>query len=264
VKERRGLQLCTFEVATAVGRHARVGAFDEGRIVDLNFATAWYMDQTGEPEAQRFADAIVPAGMSDFVRAGQRALVTAVELFLGADPPPREWWLRDDPPCGPNGETLSYRPEDVRLLAPLPGLRVVAPCDDLPCDGAWAPKFAAVIGKRTDGATGARECIFGFTLLNECGRFRAMGPYIITPDRVAPGAEIAVRVNGVERGRARAEGIEERVAASGPLLPGDAIAQEIPFEGEPARAGDVVEIEMAGVGTLRNRLVEAGAAPVRI
>lgn len=254
MKERRGLQLCTFEVATAVGRHARVGALDEGRIVDLNFATAWYMDQTGEPEAQRFADVIVPSGMIDFVRAGQRALFTAMELFLGADPPPREWWLRDDAPRGPNGETLSYRPEEVRLLAPLPGPRAIAPCDDLPCDGAWAPKLAAIVGKRTERATGARECAFGFTLLNECGRFRAMGPYIVTPDRVAPGAEIVVRVNGEERGRAMAEGIEALAPASCPLLAGDTITQEVPVAGSSPRVGDVVEIEMAAVGVLRNRL----------
>jgi hypothetical protein len=256
VKERGGLQLCTFEVATAVGRHARVGAFDEGRIVDLNFAAAWYMEQTGEPEAQRFADAIVPANMADFMRAGQRALFTAVELFLGADPPPREWWLRENPPRGPNDETLAYRPEEVRLLAPLPDARTIAPCDDLPCDGAWAPKLAAVIWKRAEGIPAARagERIFGYTLLNECGCYRSMGPYLVTPDRIAKDALITARVNGRERGRAAPEGFEAVIAASGPLVPGDVVTQAIPLSGEPPRAGDVVEIEMAGVGALRNRL----------
>ncbi len=256
MKERRGLQLCTFEVSTPVGRHARVGAFDGGRIVDLNFATAWYMHETGEPEAQRFADAIVPANMAAFVRAGQRALFTAVELFLGADPPPREWWLREDAPRGPNGETLSYRPEEVRLLAPLPDARAISPCEDLPFDGPWTPKLGAIVWRRAEGApeAHARERIFGYTLLSECGRYRAMGPYIVTPDRIAANVEITVRVNGQERGRATPEGIEARIAAFGPLLPGDVVAQDISAFGEPAQPGDLVEIELAAVGTLRNRI----------
>jgi hypothetical protein len=261
VKERRGLQLCTFEVATPVGRHARVGAFDSGRIVDLNFATAWYMEQTGEREAQRFADALVPANMADFVRAGQRALFTAVELFLGAEPPPRDWWLGDAPPLGPNGETLAYRPEEVRLLAPLPSARTVAPCEDLPFDGEWSPRLAAIAWKSAGpGEARPRDLIFGYTLGSECGRYSALGPYVVTPDRVAPDAAITVRVNGEARGSATVEEMEARVAASGALLPGDLVTQPIAFHGEPPKPGDTVEIEMAGMGTLRSRLAPAAHA----
>ena len=54
------MKLCTFEVATHVGRHCRLGAFRSGRIVDLNFATAWYLAQQGEPEPQKLANALVP------------------------------------------------------------------------------------------------------------------------------------------------------------------------------------------------------------
>ena len=41
------MRLCTFEVATHVGRHSRVGAFRDGRVIDLNFATAWNLAQQG-------------------------------------------------------------------------------------------------------------------------------------------------------------------------------------------------------------------------
>ena len=73
-------------------------------------------------------------------------------------------------------------------------------------------------------------------------------------NRMGPHSEIAVRVNGEERGRAAPAGIETEIAASGPLLPGEVITRAIAFKGEPPRAGDVVEIEMPAVGTLRNRL----------
>jgi hypothetical protein len=93
-----------------------MGGFRDGRIMDLNFATAWYLAQQGEPEPQRLADALVPADPDDFRRFGLRAVHTAEELFMGAGPDPHDWWRRDPPPRGPNDETLVYRPDEVRLM----------------------------------------------------------------------------------------------------------------------------------------------------
>ena len=89
------LNLCTFEVATHLGRYQRLGAHKGGRILDLNFATAWYLAQTGEPDPQRLADALLPSSMIGYLRSGLRASYTAEELFLGAGPNPADWWLAE-------------------------------------------------------------------------------------------------------------------------------------------------------------------------
>jgi 2-keto-4-pentenoate hydratase/2-oxohepta-3-ene-1,7-dioic acid hydratase in catechol pathway len=120
------MKLCTFAVSTPIGRRRRLGAVRSGVICDLNFATAWYLEQQGEPEPQRLANALVPDNMLEFLEAGTRALHTAEELFLGAGPHPSRWWeLGAGSPRGPNDETLVYRPEEVRLCAPLPNPRSV-------------------------------------------------------------------------------------------------------------------------------------------
>jgi 2-keto-4-pentenoate hydratase/2-oxohepta-3-ene-1,7-dioic acid hydratase in catechol pathway len=98
------MRLGTFEVQTHVGRQRRVGILVDGRIVDVNFAIAASLD---EPEPQRLADAIAPADMLSFLQAGDRAVDAAREL------PVMEG-------RGPNDETLSYDPAEIRLLAPVP------------------------------------------------------------------------------------------------------------------------------------------------
>jgi 2-keto-4-pentenoate hydratase/2-oxohepta-3-ene-1,7-dioic acid hydratase in catechol pathway len=98
------MRLMTFEVQTHVGRQRRVGIWIEGRIVDVNFAVAASLN---EPEAQRLADAIAPADMLSFLQAGNRAMDAAAALSVTEG-------------RGPNDETLSYGPAEVRLLAPVP------------------------------------------------------------------------------------------------------------------------------------------------
>ena len=46
------------------------------------------------------------------------------------------------------------------------------------------------------------------------------------------------------------------------LEPGDVILSGTPANSRPVEPGDVVEVEVEGLGTLRNRIVE-GAVPVR-
>ena len=109
------MKLCTFEVATHVGRRQRVGVYVDGRIIDVNFATAWRQQQKGEPEPQRLADALAPANMLDFLRAGPRALHAAQQAAQHIG---HGWETAC--PLGVNGETLTYQEAEVRLLAPLP------------------------------------------------------------------------------------------------------------------------------------------------
>jgi hypothetical protein len=262
------MKLCTFEVSTHLGRHNRVGAYKDGRIVDLNFATAWYLAQQGEAEPQQLADALVPPRMIDFLRAGLRAVHTSEELFLGAGPRPADWWKVECPPRGPNDETLVYGAGEVRLRAPLPYPGRLGTDEEVRAGDKVELEFklAAVIGKHGTNirSVDARKYIAGFTGMNEIGaRYTALGPYVVTPDEIGnPYAlEVAVRINGREAGRTTTaplrprfeETIESR-SANDVIVAGDVVA--LPLDLRVAvQGGDVVELEIEKVGTLRTRVV---------
>jgi hypothetical protein len=262
------MRLCTFEVSTHLGRHSRVGAFKDGRIVDLNFATAWYLAQQGESEPQQLADALAPSTMLEFLRAGLRATHTAEELFLGAGPSPADWWRLECPPRGPNDETLVYMPDQVRLRAPIPNPARLGTDEEIRFTDKIEPelKLAAVIGKQgmNVAALEARGYIAGFTGMNDIGaRYSALGPCIVTPDEIVnPYAlEIVVRINSKEFARTTSAGLRpkfentiEQLSASDVILPGDVIAFAIDVE-PPVKCGDAIELEIEKVGTLRTRVV---------
>jgi 2-keto-4-pentenoate hydratase/2-oxohepta-3-ene-1,7-dioic acid hydratase in catechol pathway len=94
--------------------------------------------------------------------------------------------------------------------------------------------------------------------------FCPTGPRIVAVDPAQlPELEVRCRVNGVERqyGRARdmVFGILALVAYISQVMtlePGDLIATGTPSGVGPLRAGDVVEVEIPGVGVLRNPVVE--------
>jgi hypothetical protein len=197
------------------------------------------MAQTGESEPQRLADALVPADMLDFLRAGLRAIHTAEDLFSGAGPHPARWWtLAANAPRGPNDETLVYRPDHVRLCALLAASHTAGPDAEITA-AECLPGIGAVLG-----ATG----LVGFTLANQANGLRALGPYLGRPHDLRPGHSMVVRVNGQERGRVEFRGdLEPRG------LPGDVVAHsDLLVRVQP---GDVIELEMPGLGILRNRVV---------
>ena len=185
-----------------MGRHSRVGILLDGRIVDVNFANAWHLAQQGESEPHKLADALTPSNMMDFLRAGLRALHAADELFLESGPRPAEWWLADPEPR-PNDETLVYRPEQVRLRAPVPNPARLGTDQEFPCPGnlECEVKLAAVIGKqgRNVQALDSRQFIAGFTLMNDFGAHcTAVGPCLVTVDEIVSPYELNVTasVNG--------------------------------------------------------------------
>jgi len=262
------MRLCTFEVPTHLGRHCRVGAFKDGRIIDLNFATAWNLSQQGESEPQHLADALAPPTMLEFLRAGLRAMHTAEELFMGAGPSPADWWKLPCAPRGPNDETLVYTPDQVKLRAPLPNPARLGTDDEVRFTEKIEPelKLAAVIGKQgmNVAALEARGYIAGFTGMNDIGtRYSALGPCLVTPDEIAnPYAlEIVVRINQAEFARTTTAGLRpkfentiEQLSANDVILPGDVIAFPIGVDA-PVRGGDVIELEIEKIGTLRTRVV---------
>ncbi len=262
------MKLCTFEVATHLGRYSRVGAYKDGRIIDLNFSTAWHMAQQGEGEPQQLADALVPASMTAFLRAGLRATHTAEELFDAHGPQPPEWWRQDPPPRGPNDETLVYQPDQVRLRAPLPNPTRLGTEDEvrsgekLGCE----LKMAAVLGKQGINirTIEARQYIAGFTGMNDfSGRYVALGPCLVTPDEIGNpyGLEITARVNGEILGRTSSSTLRpkfeqriESLSATEMVLPGDIVAFKLDLSPQ-LKSGDVVELEIEKIGVLRSRMI---------
>jgi hypothetical protein len=234
------LKLCTFEVATHLGRHRRLGAHQEQRVLDLNFATTWYLAQTGEPEPQRLAEALVPASMLGYLRSGLRASRTTDELFLGAGPHPAHWWLCEQPPRGPNDETLVYRDSEVRLLGVFGDEGEVRG----PVDCEW--EMAVVAAAPANGAPTPG----GYTLVLRCGRREVLGPYLVTPNQIPRPSEIhwIARVNGVERGGGKVGSdlkIENRALQPGDYR-GSGVLGSVTLE-----TGDVIEVEAEKIGVLR-------------
>ena len=170
--------------------------------------------------------------------------------------------------------------DDVRL----PGTTVSAQID-------YESELAVVIGRggRNIGRAQAMQHVFGYTVLNDVtardvqmrhqqwdlgksfDTFCPMGPWIVTADKLDGRA---TRVRGWVNGDLRQDGMTKDMIHDIPtlietcsrgitLLPGDIIATGTPagvgMGFDPPRylqAGDVVRIEIDGIGVIENRFME--------
>jgi 2-keto-4-pentenoate hydratase/2-oxohepta-3-ene-1,7-dioic acid hydratase in catechol pathway len=159
-----------------------------------------------------------------------------------------------------------------------PGGDIVIPPDakNLHYEG----ELVLVIGKNTRGVTPeeAVDCIFGFTCGNDvserdwqkndlqwwrakgCDTFAPLGPAIVT-DFDWSGSRIETRLNGtVVQSGAFSEllfnppAIVSFVSRYITLYPGDIIYTGTPGTTKPLSSGDRVEVEIEGIGILRNRV----------
>jgi 5-oxopent-3-ene-1,2,5-tricarboxylate decarboxylase/2-hydroxyhepta-2,4-diene-1,7-dioate isomerase len=150
-------------------------------------------------------------------------------------------------------------------------------------------EIAIVIGERTRhvAPAEAEERILGFTVANDFGlhdfrdtdagsMLRVKGSDSLCP--LGPGLvsgwdfrhkHIETRVNGtVRQTGSTADMIWDMpylvadIARTITLEPGDVILSGTPANSRPVEAGDVVEVEVEGLGTLRNTIVE-GDVPIR-
>ncbi|ESS04369.1 MAG: 2-keto-4-pentenoate hydratase/2-oxohepta-3-ene-1,7-dioic acid hydratase (catechol pathway), partial [uncultured archaeon A07HR67] len=90
-----------------------------------------------------------------------------------------------------------------------------------------------------------------------------VGPVLATPDEVPEDAYVRSRVNGERRQDSTREDfiftipeLIEEITTYITLEPGDLIATGTPEGVGPLSAGDTVEVEVEGVGTLANEVVE--------
>ncbi|NHI17245.1 fumarylacetoacetate hydrolase family protein [Microbacterium excoecariae] len=174
------------------------------------------------------------------------------------------------------------------LLFFKPNTSVIGPGDSIvrppqTSDTQWEGELAVVIGSiaKNVPAADAHQVIFGYTVANDVtardlqgpdrqwarakgmDTFCPLGPAIET-DLDLASEQIITRVNGEERQRGSFTDlifsipeIIEYVSAAFTLLPGDVILTGTPEGVGPFVAGDVVEVEVPGIGVLRNSARDA-------
>jgi 2-keto-4-pentenoate hydratase/2-oxohepta-3-ene-1,7-dioic acid hydratase in catechol pathway len=144
-------------------------------------------------------------------------------------------------------------------------------------------ELAVIIGSRAHHVepAQARQCILGYTCANDVtardlqrkdgqwtrgkafDSFLPLGPFICTDLDLAT-ASVQTRLNGQVRQSSSfkwmvftVEHVISYVSQVMTLLPGDVVLTGTPAGVGPMQPGDVVEVEITGIGTLRNHVVAA-------
>jgi len=147
-------------------------------------------------------------------------------------------------------------------------------------------ELVAVIGRKAKNLSEAEAlgCVLGYTIGNDVSErtwqrsdrtlwraknadtFKPMGPWIETQVNL-DAMETTVRVNGTRSTHFRTNdmlfGIATYIAAMTrylTLYPGDVIWMGTDGTSPDLKSGDLVEVEITGIGTLRNRFVAEGTA----
>ncbi|MCR2824636.1 fumarylacetoacetate hydrolase family protein [Microbacterium sp. zg.Y909] len=163
-----------------------------------------------------------------------------------------------------------------------PGDTIVRPTQSQQTD--YEGELAAVIGRvaKNVPAEKALDYVFGYTIANDVtardlqrsdgqwarakgfDTFCPLGPAIETDFDPAGDARVVTRVNGEVRQDGAIADMVHSVAdviayasAAFTLLPGDVILTGTPAGVGPFTAGDTVEVEITGLGTLRNTVRDA-------
>ncbi|NYE20062.1 fumarylacetoacetate hydrolase family protein [Microbacterium immunditiarum] len=174
----------------------------------------------------------------------------------------------------PDAPMLFFKP-NTSVIGP--GDTIVLPSQSSRVD--FEGELAAVIGRiaKSVPAEDALEYVFGYTIANDVtardlqktdgqwarakgfDTFCPLGPAIETDFDVAGDAVITTRVNGEVRQQGPISDMIFSLAdviayasAAFTLLPGDVILTGTPAGVGPFVAGDTVEVEITGLGTLRN------------
>jgi 2-keto-4-pentenoate hydratase/2-oxohepta-3-ene-1,7-dioic acid hydratase in catechol pathway len=184
-------------------------------------------------------------------------------------------------------EPLLFLKPSTSLLAPAAAIQL--PSASLTQRVDFEGELGVIIGKRARNireGEDVREYIRGYTCVNDVtardlqkkdGQFtRAkgfdtfcpVGPIAVTPDELdlhtseSTGVEVTTRLNGTDRqhGHTRdfifaLDFVLRYITQVMTLEPGDLISTGTPAGVGPLKAGDVVEVTVSGIGTLRNPVV---------
>lgn len=184
-------------------------------------------------------------------------------------------------------------PEPLMFMKPTTALLSPGGAIELPAQSSLVHhegELAVVIGRRARrvDAAQAREAVLGYTCANDVtardiqrrekrytrgkgfDTFCPLGPAVrLASGFEAASQEVICRVNGEQRQRSGVDDlifdiptVISFVSHVMTLLPGDVILTGTPMGVGPLEAGDEVEVEVSGVGVLRNRVVAAPSSIV--
>jgi len=187
--------------------------------------------------------------------------------------------IRKTEPVFPKKPNIGYRANNALIATEEPIVKPADSSDAFQYEG----ELVAVFGKRARNVSreNALDCVFGWTIGNDVSErtwqkddrtlwraknadtFKPMGPWIVTgldPDKM----ETVIRVNGKETDRFATNNMIfdaptyiAEVSKYCTIEPGDVMWMGT--DGVPAniKPGDTVEIDISGIGVLRNKVVAA-------
>ena len=186
-----------------------------------------------------------------------------------------------EPPNLPTQPDVGYRANNALIAH---GETIVIP-EDATEKVQYEGELVVVIGRTAKNVTeeDALSCVFGYTIGNDVSErswqksdrtmwrakntdtFKPMGPWIETDVRL-PELVTRVRLNGRELiafpTNRMIFGVEKYIASITrylTLYPGDVVWMGTEGETANMRHGDIVEVEITGIGTLRNPVARQGA-----
>ena len=111
------MKLVTFQVKHPIGLFNRIGCFSSNLIIDLNSAYASHLHyERSEEDIYAKADALIPSDMVQFLHLGS----TSNEASKKGKEFVEKELRRNEQLVGPKSEQITYKREDIRLLAPVP------------------------------------------------------------------------------------------------------------------------------------------------
>ena len=236
---------------------------EDGAIRQLAGCPFESLDESGETTHLDNVSVLAPIGMPRLIGVGLNYLAHAEES--GATPP-------DQPMLFMLPSTAILDPEEP-IVYPRQGQNVH-----------FEGELSVIIGKkaRRVAEADALDYVFGYTCGNDVSErviqanemsngcmligkgfdtFKPLGPYIAT-GLDSTNLELTTRVNGEVKQHTNTDDLIFTVAQliayiseAVTLLPGDVIMTGTPSGVGPVQPGDVVEIEISGVGVLRNPVV---------
>lgn len=248
------------------GRHA-AGIIEGDRIAEIEGDMFAEWRRTGAMHALAEVTIEVPNVPPTFYAAG---LNYAKHVLEGAA-------RRGEVANLPKAADIGYRANNALVAH---GQDVIIPADATDAIH-YEGELAVIIGKRVKNVSEAEAmgCIFGYSIGNDVSErtwqkndrtffraknadtFKPMGPWIET-DFDLENAETTVRVNGAETIRFATNALLfsiatfiSRTSQYCTLVPGDMLWMGTDGTSPNIKSGDVVEIDITGIGTLRNRFV---------
>ena len=234
-------------------------AVREGRLYRLNGSPFTRLEETGRQYPLAEVRLLPPVTPSKVVCVGKNYLAHAMEFDAQVPEAPLLFLKPSTAVIGPD-DVVEYPPFATRVD--------------------YEGELAMVIGRRCRNvrAEDFSQVVLGYTCLNDVTErniqhtdgqwtrgkgfdtFCPLGPWIVT-DLDPSDLAIRTRLNGQLRQDSRTSRlifslgrVVEHITACMTLLPGDVIATGTPENVGPMARGDTVEVEIEGIGTLRNSI----------